>query len=472
MPLSNTFLGTAGVTQLLKGRKKLWFIGIGGIHMHALALACRARGFAVAGSDTVAGVSVKKLRAAGIPVHVGHHPAAVSEQDAVVYTLAIDERDPEYLAAVRLGIPVLSRADLLGFLTASYPRRIGVAGSHGKSTVTAMLAEIFEAAGRDPTVFCGAPLPSGEAVRLGKGTDCIFEACEYKNSFLSLSPTLSLILNVDFDHADFFADEVAFGKAFAAFGALPDKEGLTVFNEEEEGAVRAAARARGKKRSFGLARGDFHAENIKYVGGRGEFSLILDGVLIGEVRLRVPGEHNVKNALAAALCAAESGIRSEKILQGLTAFKGAARRMEYRGLFHGVRLFDDYAHHPAEITASLRAARQITPKTGRVFAVFQPHTYTRTKAFFDAFCKALSVADRVIVAEIYPARETDTLGMSAKRLADGIGAHAAFVGDFCEIAKTLSRELAPGDTLLVMGAGDVDRLFSQICSNHFTLSEK
>lgn len=472
MPLFHTFLSAPAVTTLLKNRKKLWFIGIGGIHMHSLARAMHARGFEVAGSDLHAGKATRALCTQGISVQIGHHPNAVAAYDAVIYTLAIREDDPEYQAAVRLGLPVLSRAELLGFLASTYPRRIAVAGSHGKSTVTAMLAEIFHLAEHDPTVFCGAELPCGTAARLGKGTDCIMEACEYGNSFLALAPTHALILNVDFDHADFFADEAALQKAFAAFAALPPESGTVIFCAEEENAARAASAARGKQRSFGLSHGDCHAENLKYVAGRGKFSLILDGSAQGTVHLRVPGEHNVKNALAAALCASDAGIPLSVICRALSGFRGAARRMEFRGLYHGVRCFDDYAHHPTEIAASLQTAKQITPKTGRVFAVFQPHTYTRTKAFFEEFCKALSTADRVIVAEIYPARETDTLGMSAKLLAEGIGAHAAFVGGLAEIAQTLSRELAPGDTLLVMGAGDIDRLFAQICANHFTLSEK
>lgn len=463
MSLTNTFLGTRGVGALLQGRKRLWFIGIGGVHMRSLALFCRARGFFVAGSDTCAHEGVKYLRERGISVHIGHHPAYVAECDAVVYTLAIGESDPEYLAAVGLGLPVLSRADLLGFLTGEYPRRIGVAGSHGKSTVTAMLCDIFTRAGRDPTVFCGAMLPTGGAARFGKGEDCIFEACEYGNSFLCLSPSVAVVLNTDFDHADFFENEEALCTSFAAFANGAEVLICEADNDQMKGAHPRA-------RTFGLYEGDCHTQNLQYVAGRGEFSLILDGQHIGEVQLSVLGEHNVKNALAAALCAADAGIPPAVITAALSEFHGAARRMSDRGLFHGARFFDDYAHHPAEIKASIAAARQITPKTGRVFAVFQPHTYTRTQAFFDDFCDALRAADRVIVADIYPARETDTLGMSAALLASGVGAQAAYVGGFAEMARTLLAEIAPADTVLVMGAGDIDRLFGQICANHFTLS--
>lgn len=463
MLLKNTFWGEAGTKALLQGRKRLWFIGIGGVHMRSLALFCRARGYEVAGSDTCAHDGVKRLRAAGINVYIGHHPACVAERDAVIYTLAIDESDPEYLAAVHLGLPVLSRADLLGFLTSAYKRRIGVAGSHGKSTVTAMLAEIFAAAGRDPTVFCGATLPTGEAACFGAGEDAIFEACEYGNSFLCLSPTTSVILNTDFDHADFFENEQALHASFHAFA----QKAPTLVCEADNATL---ARTHPRARTFGLAQGNAHAQNLRYVAGRGEFSLVLDGTPAGEVRLSVLGEHNAKNALAAALCAHDAGIASPIIAKALSDFRGAARRMSDRGLFRGTRFFDDYAHHPAEIRASIASARQITPKTGRVFAVFQPHTYTRTKAFFHEFGTALRAADRVLIADIYPARETDTLGMSAALLAKEVGAHAAYVGGLPEIARTLLAEIAPADTVLVMGAGDIDRLFAQICANHFTLS--
>lgn len=463
MSLTNTFLGTRGVGALLEGRKRLWFIGIGGVHMRSLALFCRAHGFFVAGSDTCAHEGVKYLREAGICVRIGHHPAFVAECDAVIYTLAIGENDPEYLAAIGLGLPVLSRADLLGFLTSEYPQRIGVAGSHGKSTVTAMLCDIFTRAERDPTVFCGATLPTGGAARFGEGKDCIFEACEYGNSFLCLSPSMAAVLNTDFDHADFFENEEALCASFATFASTAQ----TLICEADNDKIKSA---HPHARTFGLHAGDCHTQNLQYVAGRGEFSLILDGQHVGEVQLSVLGEHNVKNALAAALCAADAGISPAAITAALSEFQGAARRMSNRGLFRGARFFDDYAHHPAEIKASITAARQITPKTGRVFVVFQPHTYTRAKAFFADFCDALRAADRVIVADIYPARETDTLGMSAALLASGVGKQAAYVGSFAEIARTLLAEIAPEDTVLVMGAGDIDRLFGQICANHFTLS--
>ena len=463
MSLTNTFLGAACVGTLLQSRKRLWFIGIGGVQTSALALFCRQKGYVTAGSDLCANAAVKQLRTQGVPVFIGHHPSRVAEFDAVIYTLAIPEDDPEYLAAIALGIPVLSRADLLGFLVSRFPVRIGVSGSHGKSTVTAMLDAIFTKAARDPTTFCGAVLPLGASAHFGEGAECIFEACEYGDSFLCLAPTVAVVLNTELDHTDFFPSEAALLASFQRFASGAE---VVICEAENEEMLRACPLSR----TFGIKKGDCHAEDLKYVGGRGEFSLVLDGKLLGRVRLAVPGEHNVKNALAAALCAAVCGISPDVIAGALSAFEGAARRMSERGFLRGARFFDDYAHHPTEIRASLAAARQITPDTGRVFAIFQPHTFTRTKAFFDDFCKELRAADRVIVADIYPARETDTLGMSAALLAKGIGERACFVGGNANIARTLLAEIAPGDTVVVMGAGDIDRLFGQICANHFTLS--
>lgn len=473
MSLANTHYGVEGLEALLRERRHLFFVGIGGVHMAALALIARARGLAVRGSDAHEGERVRTLRRLGIEVEIGHNGARVGKNDILIYTLAISEDNPEYLAAKALGIPVVSRADLLAYLTAHNTRRIGIAGSHGKSTVTAMLNTIFTAAGRDPTVLCGAALPGTDTpVRIGEGKDCVFEACEYGNSFLAFHPTVAVILNVDFDHADFFRDMDALTSSFCAFAALPGEGGTVIFCAEDERAARAAAHSPARKYSFGLSHGDCYAKDLHYEGGRGRFSLCLLEHVCGEITLRVPGEHNVKNALAAALTAAVAGIPVPVILQALSHFEGAARRLEPRGVLRGAQVIDDYAHHPEEIRASIRAVRQFTPKTGRVFAVFQPHTYSRTAALFDGFCEALAEADRVFVADIYPARETDTLGMSAEGLAAGIGVNAAFVGGFAEIAAALAGEVCDKDTVLVMGAGDIDGIFAKFSPKDFTLYKK
>ena len=466
MSVENTHHTPAEIAAALAEKTKLWFIGIGGIHMCALALISRARGFFVAGSDHAENENTARLRRAGIAVYPRHNASQMAEFDAVIYTLAITPDNPEYLAAKHLGIPLFSRADYLGYLMQSYPCRIGIAGSHGKSTTTAMLGEIFDVAGRSPNVVCGAVMPHfGAPFVAGGGNDFIFEACEYGNSFLCLSPTLAVILNAELDHVDFFADQEMLLHAFGSFAAKAQRAIVPL----EDAALHAALPDTTERITFGLESGaDYRAAALAENAGFFSFDLIFPRGAVGRVQLLVAGMHNVKNALAAAAAADLSGVDAADILVGLAGFRGAGRRMEYRGIFCGARVFDDYAHHPTEIAATLRTARDMAAG-GRVFAVFQSHTYSRTAAFFGDICTALAEADRVIVADIYPARETDTLGMSAAGLAAGTGAQATYEGGISDITAALARELTPGDLVVVMGAGDIDRIFGEFSKKHFTL---
>ncbi len=469
MSLPNTRYGAVEIARILCGKKRLWFIGIGGVHMSVMAQMAAARGFAVSGSDRAASANTERLRRLGIPVSFGHRAERVVGADAVVYTLAISADNPEYAAALHLGLPVISRADFLSFLMKEHRNRIGVSGCHGKSTVTAMLSEIFAVAGRAPTVFCGAPLRSSLETEAGEGRDCIFEACEYEDSFLCFSPTLAVILNVGLDHVDYFASLAQIKSSFAAFAALPGAGGTVLVNAEDEEALDCTKGSPARCVSFGIDGGDFHARDVRFVDGRADFIPVLpSGREMDRIMLRVVGRHNLSNAMAALAAATLCGVPCQSIVTALSAFRGAGRRMEYRGMVRGARLFDDYAHHPAEIAATLTAARQMAGG-GRLFAVFQSHTYSRTAAFFTEICDALRLADRVLVAEIYAARETNRLGMSAEVLAAGVGEGATAPGDFSAIAATLMAELAPGDLAVVMGAGDIDRLFGEFSGKHFTL---
>ena len=431
--------------------------------MSALARMARQRGFFVSGSDTAQNARTIALRKEGVPVCIGHDTKALEESDAVIYTLAITEDDPEYRCAVERGLLTVSRADFLGFMTSTYKSRIGVAGSHGKSTVCAMLADIFAAAGRSPTVFCGAEMTGfGSSVLLGEGEDCIFEACEYGDSLLSLSPTTALVLNLDFDHADYFADLDALARSFSLFAKSAP---CTVCNAED--APLRSALSDTAPLTFGLSHGDCTAEDLRYDGGFGRFTLCAFGERLGEVRLGVPGEHNVQNALAAALAATKNGISAEVICTALSRFAGAERRMRLRGKLRGAPVFDDYAHHPTEITASIRTAKALGGD--RVIAVFQPHTYSRTAALFGDFCTALRLAERTFICDIYPARERDTLGMSAGGLAEAVGPTCSWAGDLAATADALCHEVREGDTVLLMGAGDIDCIFTHFCAKDFTL---
>ena len=467
MSVHNTPGGAAAIAAALSGAKRLWFIGIGGIHMASLALFA-ARRFSVAGSDTREGEGTARLRAAGIPVTIGHNAAAACAADAVIFTLAVSPDDEEYVAAERAGVPRFSRADFLGYLMAEFPCRIGVAGSHGKSTVTAMVAEILLAAGRSPTVFCGAPVRAlGSPFAAGTGREVLFEACEYEDSFLCFTPTLAVLLNAEMDHVDYFADESAIERSFAAFGALPGAEGILLYSADNEGAVRCAAASHSRRVSFGEA-GDYRIRDVAMPGGYGAFTVCLPGGGTLPLSLRVPGAHNVQNATAAAAVADLLGVPHSVISAALGAFRGASRRMEFRGVYFGARFYDDYAHHPTEIRATLQAARALLGCGGRLYCVFQSHTYSRTAAFFAEFCVALRLADRVIVTDIYPARETDTLGMSGALLAAGVGDGAAYAGSFHAVAELLRQELSPLDMVVVMGAGDVNRLFAEFGERGFT----
>ncbi len=459
MPLFNTNLGATGVAALLEGRRALHFIGVGGVQMSALCLFAHRRGFLVTGSDAVDSPVLARLRREGVAVTVGTDTAAVAACDAVVYSLAIDAAHPEYRAARALGVPVISRADFLAFVAAPSPMRIAVAGSHGKSSVTAMLAHVFTEAGRNPTVLCGAPLVGEDfALREGGGDVCIMEACEYRDSFLSLTPTLALLLSFDHDHTDYFPTVTALVDSFTRFAA---KSETLIYNGEDATLARIARASHTPCLSFGVASGDAHAKNLDYVDGCAQFSLVLEGRDCGEITLRVAGRHNLQNALAAALAANAHGIGQSQICAALSTFSGLSRRMEYKGLFRGARVIDDYAHHPREIAAVLTAVRK-SIGTGRLFAVFQPHTYSRTKAFLADFAEVLGGADRVMITDIYAAREQDTGEVSAAALADLTGAHADATGDLAATAAALAREVAAGDTVLVMGAGDTHRLFAAL----------
>ena len=343
-----------------------------------------------------------------------------------------------------------------------HANRIGIAGSHGKSTVTAMLAHILTAAGRAPAVFCGAPLRGVSEEPRVQAQDAVFEACEYGDSFLRFSPTLAVLLNADHDHVDYFPTREALKRSFCTYAALPGKTGVVLCNAEDMLALSCAQTSEARLVTFGVDDGDFRARVRKFSAGCGVFTPVLSqGRELPEIRLRVPGCHNISNAMAAIAAADLLGVTGETICAALSAFPGVGRRMEYRGTLGGARLYDDYAHHPREIVATLTAAREMAGK-GRLLAVFQSHTYTRTKAFLAEICAALRLADRVLIAPIYPARETDTLGMSADVLAAGVGERATACQTLSEVAAALTAELMAGDLAVVMGAGDVDRIFREI----------
>lgn len=466
MSVPNTHYGAAEAGRMLAGCRSFYFIGIGGINVSSLALLTKRRGFAVSGSDRQSTALTEHLRASGIRVFDTHDASHLDEvhADAVVYTVAIQNDNPEYLEALRRGLPVLSRADYMGYLMSAYPRRIGISGMHGKSSTTSMCAEILMDAGVDPTVLSGAEMRAMDgSTRIGDGEDFLFEACEYMDSFLDFSPNIAVLLNIEMDHVDYFHDMEQIRTSFGRFASLTGEDGFAVVNADDENVMSAVSGYRGHLVTFGRTENaDYTAANLTAERGRAAFDILKSGSFFCRAALRVPGEFQILNALAAAAACDLCRISPEKIGAGLSAFPGALRRMEHKGILHGADVYDDYGHHPTEVRATLRGAGEMGFE--RLFCVFQSHTYSRTRGLWDEFLTAFSPCTHLLIAPIYAARETDTLGVTPEKLAAAINEKegrifAGAPGDLSRIAGYLNRELRPGDGLIVMGAGDIYRLF-------------
>lgn len=446
----------------LKKKTKLFFLGIGGISMSSLALAAKKWGHEVAGYDAAEGDTTRRLEENGIPVYHAFDPGHYAGVELIVYTGAIRETDPALSYPRSLGIPEMKRAEFLGLMMKESLNPVAVSGTHGKSTTTGMLSGIFLSdETRDPTILAGAVIPAvGSACRFGDGEDFLFEACEYQNSFLDFFPRISVILNVEHDHADFFPDLQAVKDSFLRFADLT--EDSIVVNYDSPAAREVAEKTKRKVYFFSLSeKTDVHCENLTEKNGFYSFDIIIQDRPFTSVSLHVPGLHNVSNALAAAGAAWLSGVDADSVKKGLEAFGGVKRRFEYRGKCNGMQVFDDYAHHPDEIRATLRSAKKMGFES--VTVVFQPHTFSRTKALWEDFTDALSAADRIILADIYPAREAPIEGITSPELAKAIS-KGEYLGGFQEIAEELKKSDGEG-ILLVMGAGDIvgltDRLLTE-----------
>ena len=464
MSTPNTHYGRQ-LQGLLASVDAIYFLGIGGISMSSLAMLTSRRGIRVGGYDRTRSEVTGKLEAAGIAVHDTPDAAHLDGFGAVVYTVAIAEDHPEYVEAQRRGLPLISRADYLGYLMLDYRDRIGIAGSHGKSTATCMCAQIFMSALCDPTVMSGAPMRSmGGAFRLGGEQSMIFEACEYKDSFLDFNPNVAVILNCELDHVDYFKSMEHIRASFAAFAERAGEGGCVIYNADDRETCLSVQDVKARRVTFGIenAACDYRASNVQLTRGYASFDLWHKDRPMGRVSLRVPGAHNVYNALAAAAAAHVCGICSRDIIRGLEDFEGALRRMEYKGKMNGADVFDDYGHHPTEVKATLHESRLLGE--GRLICAFQPHTFSRTATLFDDYVEALCEADAVVVAPIYAAREVDDCGVSATKLAAAVNAAAGReVAQGCEdmalVAGALCRLAQPGDTVIVMGAGNIDSVY-------------
>ncbi|MCD8154460.1 MAG: UDP-N-acetylmuramate--L-alanine ligase [Clostridiales bacterium] len=436
------------------------FIGIGGISMSGLAEILLEENFRISGSDSKASPLTRSLEERGVQVFYGQRASNIAEGiDVVVYTAAIHPDNPEFACAKEKGLPMLTRAELLGQIMRNYETSIAVAGTHGKTTTTSMISHILLEGSCDPTISVGGILPSiGGNIRVGSSQTFITEACEYTNSFLSLYPTIGIILNMDADHLDFFKDIDDIRRSFRKFAEQIPADGTLIINADTARYQDILCDLPCHKITYGLENSaDYTASDItwdKY--GHASFTVFIHGQKAGSYYLKVPGIHNVSNALAAIAAAHILKLPEPVIIKGLGGFTGTDRRFQYKGEVGGVTIIDDYAHHPTEIEATLRAARNYPHR--KIWCVFQPHTYSRTRALLPEFSRALTLADHVVLADIYAARETDNLGISSEDLQHGIqdlGTPCEYFPTFDEIEAFLLSSCEQGDLLITMGAGDV-----------------
>ena len=437
--------------------KRAHLVGIGGVSMCPLAEVLKGMGLEVQGSDMTDSDTVKHLRSLGIPVAIGHSAENLGECDFVVRTAAVHDGNPEIAGAIARKIPVYERAQAWGAIMRRYPNALCVAGTHGKTTTTSMCTHIFMAAEKDPTVMIGGTLPLlGSGYRVGQGDTIILESCEYCNSFLSFYPTVAVILNVEEDHLDFFKDLADIQHSFRRFAELVPAAGAVVVNADNAAAMEAVVGLDRSVLTFGLDHpADCTAIHLREEDGFPVFDVVIHGKVYAHAALRVHGHHNVLNALAAAAAAYVLGLPGSAVEEGLASFTGAGRRFEFKGSYHGADVYDDYAHHPDELHALLSTCRELT-QYKRLVVAFQPHTYSRTAKLFDHFVEELKQADVVILAEIFAAREQNTLGISSADLCREIPG-AVYCSTLDKVTRELRQVAQPGDLILTVGAGDIYR---------------
>ena len=443
-------LNSKKITEYLTPGHHVHLVGIGGVSMRPLGLVLKGMGMEVTGSDMNASVSTDELIGQGIPVAIGHRAENIEGADCIIRTAAAHNDNPEIAAARAAGIPVFERAQAWGEIMKSYRNAICISGTHGKTTTTSMMTHILMEADMDPTVMIGGYLPLLHAGhRVGHGDTIVLESCEYCDSFLNFFPTLAIVLNVEADHLDYFKDLADIQKSFHKFASLATFG--VVANGDGPHTVQAMEGI--DYVSFGLGEGNrIHAANM-HPDWR-HFDVICDGKYYCHMDMGVLGRHNAMNALAAAAAAWMMGIPGETVSRGIQSFHGAGRRMEFKGKFNGADVYDDYAHHPDELKATLEAVRSMGYK--RVVLAFQPHTYSRTKALFDDFVRELKKSDVVVLAEIYAARERNTIGISSAQLAEQIPG-AVYCETLPDVTAYLRKNVREGDIVVTMGAGDIFR---------------
>lgn len=441
--------------DLLQSVHHIYFAGIGGSGMSPLADILHAQGYRISGSDVNESDNLARMRSLGIPVVMQQVAENITDDiDLFVYTTAVGKNNPELLAAEQKGIPTLERAKLLGLITRRYPRTVAVAGTHGKTTTSSMLSQILLSGGFDPAVFIGGRLPLiGANGRAGKSDIMVCEACEFQDHYLSMAPAISIILNIDADHLDYFGSLDGVIRSFHNFAELTAS--TLIVNRDDPHAYKALEGVTDKQVIFYSAQGEaeWTARHISYEhGSYGRYDLYHNGEFFAAMSLGVPGEHNVGNSMAAAIAAYVCGASAEQIADGIAAFHGAGRRFEFLGTFGGVTIVDDYAHHPTELHATISAAKKLG--YNQVWAVFQPFTFSRTAQHLEEFAAVLSEADHAVVSDIMGSREQNTYGVSSTQITDRIPG-GVYAPTFADITRYMVEHVQPGDLILTMGGGDI-----------------
>lgn len=451
---------TRKIRSCFQPGKHIHLVGIGGVSMRPLALVLRDRGMEISGSDMNASVSVKELEAHGITVHIGHRAENILGADCIIRTAAAHNDNPEIAAARAAGIPVFERAQAWGVIMQEYQNAICIAGTHGKTTTTGMVTHIFMEAGKDPTVMIGGLLPLLDAAhRVGSGDTIIAESCEYCNSFHNFSPTVAVINNIEEDHLDFFKNLEDIKASFRKFAQLIPADGVLIANGDDANTADALKGLSYLR--FGLGQqNDIHPENVSEDWRHCD--VFCGGSFYCHLDLAVYGEFNLVNALGACAVAWNAGIDGACVTKGLAGFRGAGRRLEFKGRCNGADVYDDYAHHPHELRATLKAVRSMGYE--RVVLAFQPHTYSRTRSLFRDFVAELQAADVLVLAEIYAARERNVYDIHSSDLAAEIPGSLCF-DTLPEVSEYLRGIARPGDIILTMGAGDIYTVGEAICES-------
>ena len=447
---------------LVRSDTKVHMIGIGGISMSGLAEILMHKGVKISGSDLSETEITKRLRDMGADINYSHKACNINNQDLVVYTAAISKDNPEIIEAKKRNIPTIERSELLGAIMDQFQNCIAVSGTHGKTTTTSMIATVLLEAGLDPTIHVGGLLDLiGGNTRIGNSDYFIAEACEYKNSFLQFRPSLAVVLNIDADHLDFFKDMDNIRKSFERFLGNVRDPGTIILNIDDPQTKAILKVLTRPVITYGInsSDADWSCKEVTFQQGYAKVTILYKKSLWASLNLAVPGLHNVSNVLAAIATCHSLGVNKSDIVNGLEKYKGTHRRLEDKGIIYGIRIMDDYAHHPTEIQASLSAVRALA--TNRLFCVFQPHTYTRTFELIDHFSRSFAQADTVIVTDIYAAREKDTGIINSRILSDRINlntSNSVYLPKFDDIVKYLKKNAAAGDLVITMGAGDVYRI--------------